>query len=190
MFSGTDETRTQRENTSSEFQPISFYIPSEDMEADDRIPDMVDVRSMRLVETSNIIDKTKIKYVAISYSWNEIHQVTLQDPNISWKVRFSTSDWLSAVCEKVKDIQLNYMWLDSLCINQNSKEDKELQVPLMGDYYHGAELVMVILDDIGQYREHILSSLQVLDEIPYDIEFDMKYSSVPDWYELEHFVAC
>ncbi len=190
MRSGTDKNCTQSENTNSQFQPISSYIPIEDMEADDAIPKrLFDVRSMKLVETSNIIDKEKIKYIAISYSWNEIHQANLQAPNISWEVKFSTSDWFSTVCEKVKEIQINYIWIDSLCIKQDSQKDKELQVPLMGDYYHGAELVMAVLDDIGQYREDILSSLQILDQIPYDIEFDMKYSSVPNWYELEHYVA-
>ena len=176
--------------TSSEFQPVPSYIPSEDMGKKDTIPKrLFDVRSMRLVETANIIDKDRLKYVAISYSWNEKYRVDLQDPNIFWEVRFATPNWLFAVCEKVKEIQMNYIWLDALCINQNSKEDKELQVPLMGDYYHGAEMVMVILDDIEQYKNNVLSSLEELNKIPYDIEDDSKFSSVPDWLKLEHFLS-
>lgn len=190
MASRIDEDRIQKIFDDSKFQPTSSYIPCKDTGGHDVTPKrLFDVHSMRLIETSELLDKAGVRYVAISYSWNQKYHISLQDPNISWKVRFATDNWFSILCEQIKDIKMRYIWIDALCINQDSREDKELQVPLMGDYYHGAEIVMVVIDDIEQYRDHILSSTKILETIPNDIAYNARYSSVPDWLKLEHFVA-
>jgi len=191
MTSSADKDRDQERFNGQAFQPVSSYIPCNDKEGHHNITPkrLFDVQSMRLIETSRLHYKFDEKYVAISYSWNEKFQIDLQDSNISWKVRFATPNWLSIICEKIKAIQIRYIWIDALCINQDSKEDKESQVPFMGDYYHGAEFVMVVLDDIEQYRDYILASASILKTIPDNIEYKTRYSSVPDWFKLEHFVA-
>ena len=191
MTSNADKDRDQERINGQEFQPVSSYIPYNNKEGHHNIipKRLFDVRSMRLIETSRLHHEVDEKYVAISYSWNKKFHIDLQDQNISWKVQFATPHWLSTICEKIKEIQIRYIWIDALCINQDSKEDKELQVPLMGDYYHGAEFVMVVLDDIEQYRDDILTSASILETIPYNIEYKTRYSSVPDWFKLEHFVA-
>jgi hypothetical protein len=190
MILSTDGAPGQRETTNSEFQPVSSYVPVVETTPEDASPRMLfDVRSMRLIETSTISDRSSIKYVAVSYSRNERCPTNLHDPAISWKIRFATSDWLSNVCDKVKETQIDYLWLDSLCINQDSDEDKELQIPLMGGYYHGAELVLVVLDDLEQYRDQILSSAGTIANIPEQIRYKPTYYAVPDWFDLKYFVA-
>ena len=122
-MSNADKDRIPEGIDDSELQPISSYIRSENMGSHHLIPKrLFDVRLMRLIETSTIPDTKNVKYVAISYSWNEKHPINIQDPNIFWKVKFATPDWLPVICEKIKETKIIYMWIDSLCINQDSKK--------------------------------------------------------------------
>ncbi|KAL1879214.1 hypothetical protein Daus18300_001793 [Diaporthe australafricana] len=43
-------------------------------------------------------------------------------------------------CVTVKKLGLVYIWIDSLCIIQDSSADKALEIPNMADYYQNAEL--------------------------------------------------
>lgn len=65
--------------------------------------------------------------------------------------RTSTNTWLSACkpascqtfaeeCVTVQRIGLRYIWIDSLCIIQDSPADKVSEIPKMADYYQNAEL--------------------------------------------------
>jgi hypothetical protein len=42
-----------------------------------------------------------------------------------------------------KDILCKYCWIDTWCIDQNDAEDKLRQIPLMGEIYKGALLVLI-----------------------------------------------
>jgi hypothetical protein len=35
-------------------------------------------------------------------------------------------------------LSLRYLWIDSLCIIQDSEQDKATELPSMGDYYYGS----------------------------------------------------
>lgn len=43
-------------------------------------------------------------------------------------------------CVTVKKLGLTYLWIDSLCIIQDSDVDKAMEIPNMADYYQNAEL--------------------------------------------------
>ena len=45
---------------------------------------------------------------------------------------------------------LRYVWLDSVCIDQNLPSDKETEIPFMADYYRGAECCVVISELLRQ----------------------------------------
>lgn len=40
---------------------------------------------------------------------------------------------------------LSHCWVDTMCIKQDDEEDKERQIPMMGEIYHGAVAVTVAL---------------------------------------------
>ncbi|KAF7896738.1 uncharacterized protein EAF01_009141 [Botrytis porri] len=39
---------------------------------------------------------------------------------------------------------IKYCWIDTICIDQNDEEDKKLQIPLMGDIYGNAQVVVIV----------------------------------------------
>lgn len=39
---------------------------------------------------------------------------------------------------------ITYCWIDTLCIDQNDPEDKQRQIPLMGDIYGNAQVVIIV----------------------------------------------
>ncbi|KXS96102.1 hypothetical protein AC578_7772 [Pseudocercospora eumusae] len=78
-------------------------------------------------------------YIAISYVWgpsSERHTVTINDHPFT--VATNAREALRQTCQDDVDW---YMWMDSICINQEDLEEKSLQVEMMADIYRAASLV-------------------------------------------------
>ncbi|KAK5676971.1 hypothetical protein LTS10_010735 [Elasticomyces elasticus] len=70
-----------------------------------------------------------------------------REPNAAY-----LSDVYRLLGREAKRRGLHHVWIDSFCIDQNDKQDKAEQIPLMADYYRNAECCVVVSESL---RRHI-----------------------------------
>jgi hypothetical protein len=88
-----------------------------------------------------------VRYCALSYVWGSVKQVfltsydSLESPNalIGLQLPRTILDAM-ALC---RDIGCRYLWVDSLCIVQDSKENKHRQISAMADVYSQSYLAII-----------------------------------------------
>ncbi|KAF8970212.1 heterokaryon incompatibility protein-domain-containing protein [Flammula alnicola] len=109
-----------------------------------RVLDCVDVRRPKLLITSGA---TEGFYVALSYVWGEAQPHSTCTTNIA---RYLDGIDVSSLPKTIQDainctheLGLRYLWIDSLCILQDSAEDKEREIPLMCDIYRNAYVTII-----------------------------------------------
>lgn len=102
--------------------------------------------------TSSSIDS---RYATLSHRWTPNNPHTLTTSNLAELttngLRVSDlSNTFAEACITTHKMGLKYLWIDSLCILQDSGADKTVEIPLMGDYYGNAELnIAAATEDIG-----------------------------------------
>jgi hypothetical protein len=93
--------------------------------------------SPRLCETSEVASCTK--YATLSHCWGQyMPKKLLQDSFLSMKNRIELSDLSKTFQDVMKIAQylgVRYIWIDSLCIIQDSQEDWQKESGLMGQVY-------------------------------------------------------
>jgi hypothetical protein len=84
-----------------------------------------------------------IEYQAVSYRWN------LKSPKKIVTVdnrRLEIQETIYSVLQYSQSfLDEKLLWIDSICINQNSEEEKKTQIPLMKEIYSGAVRVIAWL---------------------------------------------
>lgn len=115
------------------------------------------------------------KYVAISHVW--------QDHLFDIATCRGASTLKGVVAHFLPNVQ--YCWVDTLCILQDNDEDKAAQIPLMGQIYSGTQLVVVMMDqqlgitqsDVYDMEEDLADLLR-LDDFQVSIrEYDAQWRS-------------
>ncbi|CAD6446047.1 2ed1829e-25a6-415b-8ed4-e43cd78d2a94 [Sclerotinia trifoliorum] len=77
-------------------------------------------------------------YLAASHAWSDnMFAIHTEYKNTLGGMMIDTS-----VRKLFPDIK--YCWIDTICIDQNNEEDKKRQIPLMGDIYGNAEVVVIV----------------------------------------------
>ncbi|KAH7191703.1 heterokaryon incompatibility protein-domain-containing protein [Fusarium flagelliforme] len=96
-----------------------------------------------------IISRNKsrpVPYVALSYCWGSSNSVTLSRENISDFQKEIYLQHLPATIQSAiattKDLGYQYLWVDSLCIIQNSENDWAYESSRMGDIYGMADITL------------------------------------------------
>ena len=56
------------------------------------------------------------------------------------------------------------IWIDAICINQQSNQEKNTQVPLIKDIYLAAEKVYIWLGDVTDGLNVVMSSIQIVSD--------------------------
>lgn len=83
-------------------------------------------------------------YATLSHCWGGKLPIKLTTKNLkSYTQRIPVEDLTVKFRQAVKvtrEIGINYLWIDSLCILQDSKDDWENESSLMGDVYEGATI--------------------------------------------------
>ncbi|PSN59603.1 hypothetical protein BS50DRAFT_445588, partial [Corynespora cassiicola Philippines] len=80
-------------------------------------------------------------FEAVSYTWGDL--------NLSQPVRMAEGFlYVTKNCEDaLRDLRLSFaqrnLWIDAICINQQSTEDKNHQIPLMSRIYANAQQVVI-----------------------------------------------
>ncbi|ROW04998.1 hypothetical protein VSDG_00080 [Cytospora chrysosperma] len=101
---------------------------------------------VRLVVSSNIPKDSGELYLALSHCWGRKPFLVMQQHN---KEEFENSVLVSSLAPNFQDAILvtrqlgfRYVWIDSLCIIQGSKEDWDNEAPMMNKVYRNAFLTL------------------------------------------------
>lgn len=116
--------------------PSSGALPS-------RLIDVSDRDTLRLHETR---PGERLRYATLSYCWGGPQTFQTATATVAARVRgFSVGDLPQTLRDAVRLAQalgLRYLWVDSLCIIQDSAGDKSDQVARMADIYRNAYLTI------------------------------------------------
>ena len=110
---------------------------------------LVDLRRRYIVVAPDDCD-----YVALSYTWGDPRKhkhLTLTEDSSRWlQTEGALSDGNEDVPTTIKDalyvaelLQERYLWVDAICIQQDSEDDKSVQIPNMDRIYGCAKLTIV-----------------------------------------------
>jgi len=133
-----------------------------------QIKDFSDLRLESIPETG----WNGIHYAVLSHRWGGVHPFQLTTENIqdlTKKIEFLKLGLTfrhAVIATKFLPDELNvrYIWIDSLCIIQNSKEDKDKEIPKMGLIYRNALICLAAKfgkdGRAGLFRKRNAQSLQ------------------------------
>ncbi|EPE06745.1 het-domain-containing protein [Ophiostoma piceae UAMH 11346] len=120
---------------------------------------LIDVDNMCLVE---VPDRSAVSWVVLSYVWGRVPFFTLTTKNRALLMTegsfsdynetadrdipaFSLPATVADAVDATRGLGERYLWTDSLCIMQDSTDDKALFVPAMDDIYSRATITIVDL---------------------------------------------
>ncbi|RFU79733.1 hypothetical protein TARUN_2487 [Trichoderma arundinaceum] len=105
---------------------------------------MVSLADNRLIETS-----CPPSYVALSYVWGSAAVFQTIQSNVEDLMRphgLPVSSFPKSICDAMtlaRELGFQYIWIDSICIIQDSREDKIQQLRMMDSIYRRANLTIV-----------------------------------------------
>ncbi|KAJ9143520.1 hypothetical protein NKR23_g6600 [Pleurostoma richardsiae] len=118
-------------------------------------------------------------YEALSYVWGlstEGHTITLDD-----RGNIPVTDNLFAALRRLRNRDMRrVLWVDSLCINQQSIEERNEQVQMMGRIYNSATSVVVWLGDTEVNTPQPIPDQELVSEEASDSELDADEESNGD----------
>ncbi|KAI0441753.1 heterokaryon incompatibility protein-domain-containing protein [Xylaria telfairii] len=132
------------------------YLPTRLIEISD------DTRVLRLVHTCDIKNRlppnitTLPQYVALSYCWGEMQDALYKLTSKTEAARmaaFGACDLPPVLQDAIaitKALSLSYIWIDALCILQDSSSDWEKESSQMGDIYGSAYVTICSLTSSSQ----------------------------------------
>jgi hypothetical protein len=107
--------------------------------------------------------ETPPPYEALSYSWGDPSQrVALQCHGKDLHV---TPNCESALRHLRRDSGVRTLWVDAICIDQTSTDDRNQQVRIMGDVYSKASLVLIWLGPATSVEPSLFRFLRVFEGI-------------------------
>jgi hypothetical protein len=103
---------------------------------------------LRLVELD--VMEADEKYAALSHCWGGSLGLTTTKANVRAFRRTLEAEVLPRTfrdaIELTRKLQIDYLWIDALCIIQDSEEDWQAESAMMGYYYRNAHLTISALD--------------------------------------------
>lgn len=107
-------------------------------------------KSLFVHSTSGAQGEHHVEYVALSHCWGDAQFLKLRKANfLELRDEFSIDElprtWREAIAV-ARDLGLKYIWIDALCIIQDSSYDWSLESPLMGSVYGNCSLNLAALD--------------------------------------------
>lgn len=109
--------------------------------------------NLRIIEPDQIV-----RWIAVSHCWGKFHEGTLKlkESNLQdLKGGFLKEDLpqLFRDCVEVcRRLKCRYLWIDSLCIIQDSKKDWSEESKRMGDVYQGSYLTIAAVSAVGNHE--------------------------------------
>jgi hypothetical protein len=104
-------------------------------------------------------------YAAVSYVWSEpTAPVTITINGHLFDVGRNCHYALWQVSQHLQP-QLQYFWMDAICIDQQNSDERGFQVQQMGRFFEGAEVVFSCVGPHGDGSELVLTALLQLKEL-------------------------
>lgn len=130
-----------------------------------------DLQSVRLVDTS---PDERGRYVALSHCWGPAHDCITTEANLQQrKVQIKVSDMPQTFRDAVymtAQLGVQYLWIDSFCIIQDSIEDWQAESGRMGDVYRNAYLALAATRAPGDV-DGFLSERRLPEYYPIDLQY-------------------
>ncbi|CAM1510213.1 Fc.00g005480.m01.CDS01 [Cosmosporella sp. VM-42] len=105
------------------------------------------------------LDETP-SYSVLSYSWGpENDKVPIQVQGKDLQVTRNLHQCLMKLRQETAPFVI---WIDAVCINQNSNQDKNTQVPLMRDIYKSAQQAYVWLGEATAGLDLVFASVEII----------------------------
>lgn len=83
-----------------------------------------------------------VRYVSLSHCWGNVRQMVLLKSNLATYTTSIPIDQLpKTFCDAITtcvDLKIRFLWIDSLCIIQDDKDDWEAEAPRMAEIYTNA----------------------------------------------------
>lgn len=99
-----------------------------------------------LVLRKNLDEKQKGSYTALSYCWGGPQDFATTTETISRNLQgFKVNEMAQSLQDGVsitRKLGLRYLWVDAMCIIQDSTEDKEREIPKMASYYSNSYVTL------------------------------------------------
>ncbi|KAK0625928.1 heterokaryon incompatibility protein-domain-containing protein [Immersiella caudata] len=129
-----------------------FNLAEVRAEGDFRPTRLIDVRDPRhprlTIAEEDVQHHPRLTYVALSYVWGRKQDYTLTTsclPDMRKGLDPARlPETLSDAIAATHQLGFEYLWIDALCIIQDSPEDKALELPRMADTYRESELTLII----------------------------------------------
>lgn len=159
-------------------RPLANFMPT-------RVIDVGNGK-VRLVETAEeTIPEPERRYFALSYCWGTTQIITTRSGNLKRHLEDISFQALSRTFQDAvtttRRLSFQYLWIDSLCIIQDSKSDWEREAVQMCDIYRNATLTLAAAHDSGGEESCFFNVTGGLRYLPLVVELDVR---TPDH---EHF---
>jgi len=99
----------------------------------------------------NVDDIKNKGYACVSHVWGDQKKYSVDElgikNGINWEIPLSHHKKLQMVKKAMLYFKREYCWWDILCMPQDKQNEINLEIPLMGDYYNGADVTLVLSNE-------------------------------------------
>lgn len=139
-------------------------------------------------ETKSLPPGAAYRYTTLSYRWGDGTMLKLEEGNIDKfrhkipidKLPILLQDAMYMTCQ----LDIEYIWIDCLCILQGSKRDWELEATRMGNYYRHAQFNLSA-SGYGDSSMELFSERMALSFVNYPVQTDFALLSKVNGQEVE-----
>jgi hypothetical protein len=100
-----------------------------------------------------------VSFTALSYCWDEYSSPKDVIHCGDYSIEVTENCW-SALWHMRKKFGSIKIWIDSICINQEDKDEKSIQIPLMGNIFSSAEVVYIWLGSGNRMTDSAMDFLK------------------------------
>ncbi|KFH61748.1 hypothetical protein MVEG_12418 [Podila verticillata NRRL 6337] len=109
------------------------------------------VPTMSTVMYVDVADDVKKKgHAAVSHVWGNQQMYSADglgiNSGVDWEIPLSNPSKIGMLVNAMNYYEKEYCWFDVLCMPQDKQDEINLEIPLMGDYYKGANITFVLSD--------------------------------------------
>lgn len=134
----------------------------------DTQPEGIDDSIVRVVDSATIAQGTDVvEYVTLSHVWSKTTTTLTTDGLKSAQLglqRQTLPKVLESGIQAAQNLGYRYIWIDSLCIIQDSEADKQAECAKMASVYRNAALT-VVLDNLDEPRSEKPARIKTLSSV-------------------------
>jgi hypothetical protein len=144
-------------------------------------------------------------YTALSYTWGD--KGATKSILCSGRLLYITSNLYDALRYCRNEDSVSYIWADGICIDQSNTNEKNAQIPLMGDIYWNSQRTQRVTIWLGKEKSTTRAAIKTIRDLhtqlksdagnwqssntfirPEDYHADIAVWRATDWYPLEDFL--